>query len=69
MSKIIEFQPRSNPISGQLAEIRPLPEDRLVAGQADLETDQDDIERHWGVAVALASWPICLGAGAVWMVL
>lgn len=26
---------------------------------------EGDIERHWGVALALASWPLCLGASIV----
>ena len=33
----------------------------------DLTSEEAD--HNWAVAVALASWPICLGASAVWAVL
>lgn len=29
------------------------------------QMQEGDIERHWGVALALASWPLCLGASIV----
>lgn len=55
-------------------ELKADPEDRLlvawpqaggvVAGVEDDEADGDP-DRHWGVAMALASWPLCLGASAV----
>ncbi len=65
MSTIIPFRQRQ---AGQLpvptvdpADARP---DRLRSTQVN--TDQaGEVERHWGVAVALASWPLCLGASVV----
>ncbi|WP_185969715.1 hypothetical protein [Rhizobium straminoryzae] len=29
------------------------------------EEDALESDHHWGVAMALASWPLCLGASAV----
>ncbi|SIQ79445.1 hypothetical protein SAMN05880590_107212 [Rhizobium sp. RU35A] len=54
-------------------DLRAGPEDRLlvtgppvqpseVSEEDALDTESD---HHWGVAMALASWPLCLGASAV----
>lgn len=67
MSKILEFHRREDRSSDHLADIRPVLEDRLGAVQPTSAATEDNVEHHWGVALALASWPICLGAGAVWL--
>jgi hypothetical protein len=45
-------------------DVRPLSQQ---TGDADTmgELLESEIERHWGVAIALASWPLCLGASVV----
>lgn len=45
-------------------DIRPLVQPmRDVSDQGELL--ESESERHWGVAIALASWPLCLGASVV----
>lgn len=54
-------------------DLRAGPDDRLLVtgppGEPDAASEEDaldtDADRHWGVAMALASWPLCLGASAV----
>lgn len=45
-------------------DIRPLSQ-RGADGETTGEQLESEIERHWGVAIALASWPLCLGASVV----
>ncbi|MBP2549144.1 hypothetical protein J2858_002060 [Neorhizobium galegae] len=33
------------------------------------DLSREEADQNWGVAVALACWPLCLGATAVWAVL
>jgi hypothetical protein len=45
-------------------DIRPVARPMHEIGQA-VEAFEGEVERHWGVAIALASWPLCLGASVV----
>lgn len=68
MTTIIPFRqkgPDSLPVPAIDAdEIRSLPQQIRAARETDDPSDSE-VERHWGVAIALASWPLCLGASVV----
>lgn len=69
MSKIIRFHRSDKAEASDLSAVRLQRQDSLV-GKADAEVAAAaDVDHHWRVALALASWPICLGAGAVLLAL
>lgn len=69
MSKVIEFRRADMAEASDLSTVRLQRQDSLV-GKADGEAVADAaVDHHWRVALALASWPICLGAGAVLLAL
>lgn len=65
MSKIIEFHRRDTLEGSDLSSVCVKLEDSLAGKAAATGEDTLEVDRHWRVALALASWPICLGAGAV----
>lgn len=71
MSKILQFRTNTAPAVDAIVEISVRREDSL-AGRDDIQTlhsGEETVEYHWGVAVALATWPLCLGASAIWLAL
>ena len=65
MSKVIEFHRRDGTERSDLSSVRVSRDDSLAGKAAGDEEIASETDRHWRVALALASWPICLGAGAV----
>lgn len=71
MSKILPFRMVSKAVDEAAVDIRVRREDSLSLGvAAETSSSQEEMaEHHWGVAIALATWPLCLGASAVWLAL
>lgn len=69
---ILPFRQRHAEGSVGLPVVRPEREPmaftRSLAPDAEFSEDPDK-EQNWGVAVALATWPLCLGASAIYVVL
>jgi hypothetical protein len=56
--------------AGHVAGRDPVPLVRVRDDEPDGDdTSLEDSDHNWAVAVALACWPLCLGASAVWAVL
>lgn len=65
MARVIEFHRRDTVERSDLSSVRVSRDDSLVGKLDGNEEIVPETDRHWRVALALASWPICLGAGAV----
>ncbi|MCJ8510196.1 hypothetical protein MUU53_20095 [Rhizobium lemnae] len=69
MSKVISFRRQHDSDESDLSSVRVSASESLT-GYTALDSSSDEkVDHHWGIALALATWPICLGAGAVLMAL
>ncbi|WP_137134614.1 hypothetical protein [Rhizobium sp. FKY42] len=69
MSKIISFRRQHDSDMSDLSSVRVSAFDSLMGKPTVTGGSDEKVDHHWGVALALATWPICLGAGAVLMAL
>ena len=69
MSKVIEFKRSKAGDPADLSTLRISHLDRLTHRSVSVDDAPEDVNHHWGVALALATWPVCFGAGLVLMAL
>ena len=69
MSKVISFRRQHDRDLSDLSSVRVNAFDSLTGRSGATDGSEEKVDHHWGVALALATWPICLGAGAVLMAL
>jgi|GEM_PF-2071351 hypothetical protein len=69
MSKVISFRRQHGSDESDLSSVRVSAFDSLSGRSGATDGSEGKVDHHWGVALALATWPICLGAGAVLMAL